>query len=65
MLWWFDQSCYDSEQMATIFVSQLYHQLHLTFALLDNQMTKKKDGLEIYIVPQGSSNTKYTGSCLL
>ena len=29
-------------------------------------MTKKKeDGLEIYIVPQDSSNTKYTGRCLL
>ena len=26
---------------------------------------KKEDGLEIYIVPQDSSNTKYTGSCLL
>ena len=29
-----------------------YHQLHSTFALLDNQVMKKKDGLEIYFVPQ-------------
>ena len=56
--------------MATIFVYQFYCNYitsFINFCLTGqpNDEKKKEDGLEIYIVPQDSSNTKYTGSCLL
>ena len=59
--------------MATIFVYQFYlnyitssFNFCLTGQRNDEKKKKKKkeDGLEIYIVPQDSSNTEYTGSCL-
>ena len=63
MLWWFDQSCYDSDRW------QLYS--YISFILIvspasfnfcltgqPNDEKKEEDGLEIYIVPQDSSHTK-------